>query len=216
MLASEIITMARDTMLGFDAGFLPTDAELLVRLSEEQRKLLEELLRLDNMAFVLPGDASGSVSVAVYAASYALPATLWRLREAEVTFSTGPSKTLKLVPSNWRHTVPQYTPSAYVKGSSFYPIDNGSTRIHGWSTASTVEFDFVTEPVNLTAASDTVASPDEAKGYLAHHLAHFMAVRGKVAEATLREVKELRDREKQRLMGLAKSVPGAEQFGPGS
>lgn len=215
MLASEILTYARDTMLGFNTGFLPQDTELLVRLSQEQRKLLEELVHIDNMALDLPGDTSDTVDVSVYAASYALDVTLWRVRQAEVTYSAGPPKTLRIVPSSWRHTIPQFTPSAYIKGGSFYPLDNGSSRIHGWNLASTVVWDFITEPTDLTAGSDTVATPDEALGYLGHFLAHYMAVRGKVAEQTLREIKASRDQEKLRLIGLAKAQPAADQYHTG-
>jgi len=214
--AADVLDLARDTMLGFGLGFLPEDTELLRRLFREERSLIEELLRLDNMALVMPGDATATVDVSSYVVSYAKPATLWRVRQAALDYTTGPSRTIKTVPANWRHTIPAFQPSMYFAGANFFPIDNGTTRIYGWTAADDVVFDFVTEPVALTAGTDTLNAPDEAVPYLGNYLAHFMAVRGKVAQLTLNEIKAHSEREKARLLALAKSQPGADQYPPGS
>lgn len=213
---AEVLDYARDTMLGFDEGFLPEDTEILRRLFREEKSLIEELLRLDNMALELPGDATGTVAVVGYAASYAKPATLWRVRQATLTYTAGDPRTIRIVPANWRHTIPATQPSMYFKDANFWPIDDGSTRIYGWALADDVEFDFVTEPTSHANDSSTLNAPDEAIPFLAMYLAHFMATRGKVADLTLREIKDLRDREKARLLALVKSQPGADPYPPGS
>lgn len=210
MKASEPIGLARDTMLGFDYSFLPQETELLRRLAQEQRKLLEELILLENMALELPGDKQFSVDISTYVASYSVPSDLWRVRQTTVEFSTGPDMAVRRVPSSWRNRVPQYQPAMYLQGSSFFPIDNGSTRTYGWSGAAAVVWDYITEPTDPAAATDLMEVPDEALEYLGAFLAHYMGVRGKVAELTLRELKGHREAAKARLLQLATALPGAQ------
>jgi len=216
MLASVPINLARDTMLGFDTRFLPDDTELIRRLNEEERRLIDELIRFDRMEMVFPGDANAAVSVAVWAASYTYPAAAWRIRQVRVNYVAGQPLVARIIPSNNRHNVPVHHPSLYIQGADFYPIDGGTsllTRIYGWGDASEVEFDYVTEPTALTAGTSTLNSPDEASTYLAMKLAHYMATRAKVADATMREIKEQLKDERTRLFQRWDTGLAADQVG---
>lgn len=210
--AVEVIQLARDTMLGFDAAFLPSETELLRKLLREERTLLEEFVLLDNMAFELPTDTETTVDVSVFAVSYAKPATLWRLRQATLVYSAGKSRTIRTVPANWRHSTPQQFPSMYFKGADFFPLDNGAVRRYGWDLAQDVVLDYITEPIAFATEEQELTAPDEAATYLGHVLAYFMAVRAKVASQSLTEIKEMKDTEHQRLLLLAGAQPGAESY----
>lgn len=202
--ASEVLDLARDGMLGFDDAFLE-DAVLLRRLTQRQKVLIDRLIRLDRMGEALPGDANANVSVAVYAASYVIPAAAWRVRQTRVNYSSGTSQQAFIVPANWRHNVPEETPAMYFQGANFFPLDGATsvgTRIYGWLDAANVEFDYVTEPADLSADTDTIAAPDEAIPFLAADLKVLMGTRGKVAVTTLNEFKGDRDAEERKLFQL--------------
>ncbi len=210
--AVEVIQLARDTMLGFDPAFLPTETELLRKLLREERSVLEELVLIDNMAFELPTDTQTTVGVSTFAVSYAKPATLWRLRQATLVYSAGRSRTIRTVPANWRHSTPQQFPSMYFQGVNFFPLDFGAARRYGWALAQDVILDYITEPIVFATEDQNITAPDEAATYLGFVLAHYMAVRAKVASQSLGEIKEMKDTEHQRLLLLAGAQPGAESY----
>lgn len=214
-LASAVLDRARDTMRGFDTRFLPGSTELLRRLTDEERTLLHELVAVDNLSLSLPDDSSDTVDVSTYAVSYALPAGAWRTRAFSLAYTNGQDNPVRRVSPQHRLMVPQFTPSLYILGSDLYPIDGGSARLYGWSGAQTLTVHFITEPPELTAATDTLNAPDEAIPYLSFTLAHFMAVRAKSAEAILREIKEKRQEHHSRLMAQAAGVPGPDTYEAG-
>jgi len=209
---SDVDEYARETMRGFDYRFLPLDDELMRRLWREERSLLSELVRIDNMALALPGDSQAAVDVSVYAASYDLPATLWRVRQATLSYSAGDSRPVRMVSANWRNGIPREHPSMYFQGSKLYPLDGGATRRYGWSLAASLDLEFIAEPRQLTSLDATLNAPDEAIPYLAMFLAHYMAVRGKVAQQTLAEIKALLSTARSRLFEEAGGLPGADPY----
>lgn len=215
--AADVLDFARETMRGFDTRFLPGDGELLRRLLRLEERTIEKLVRLDNMTLELPGDAQDTVDVSTYAASYDLDATFWRNRQATAQFSSGPDLPVRVVPPNHRGFVPETTPAAYIIGSKFYLMDGGAAaRVWGWSGVQSVVWDFVTAPAAHASDASTLNAPDEAVEYLAHELAVFMATRGKVAEATLREIKERRGEAWDDLVANAKGQPGADTYAEGT
>lgn len=207
-LVSEVIDLARDRMLGFDTGFLPDNTEILRRITSREKVLVDRLIRIDRMGKSLPGDLNATVSVAVFASSYdysGVAPAIWRIRQTRVNYSSGTPQEAKIVTSNWRHNFPPIHPSLYIQGTFFFPLDGATslvTRIYGWLDAASIEVDYVSEPVALTAAADTLAAPDEAVPFLAADLAVWLGTRGKVAVTTLNQFKEDRREEEEKLFFL--------------
>lgn len=211
--AGDVTQLARDTMRGFDTRFLRTDQELWRRLLRLEKRTIRKLVRLDNMALSLPGDAQATIGLTPYQASYDLPLDFWAHRQMTAVYATGPDLPVRVVPSNHRGMVPATTPSLYLVGLGVFPMDGGAIpRRFGWAGASQLVVDYVTEPTLHTSSSSQLHAPDEAVEYLAHELALYMATRAKSAEAVLEEIRGRRAEVWEDLVAEAKSLPGADSF----
>ena len=216
MIVQDVIDRARGVLIGFDTKFI-LDAELLRELSDEQENVIDRTVEGPNQGLPLPGDASDSVTLTPFAASYALPVTAWRLRAVELVRSAGDPSDVQLVAPSQRKGVPPTFPSAYVIGTNIFPIDGVfdgllASRTYGWESAATAAVDFVTKPVDLTSLAQTMDAPDEARSYLAHWAAVFMATRGHVSQAEVGQITARRDIEFLKYSATVNGFPGRRQF----
>ena len=217
MTVQEIIDRARDELIGYDIDFA-LDPILFRAFNDEQRQLLEELVRV-NSGLVFPGDTNQTVSVAVYAASYALDATFWRLRRWKLVDATADTRdrTIQLVSPQLRADIPSTHPSAYIVGTSVFPIDGVfdgllTSRIYGWEDAASIDYDFIVEPTDVTALAGVIALPDEVRPYMAAWLAAKLALRGNVSQQGVQLLVQRRDTLKGRLAQLASGYPGHHAY----
>jgi hypothetical protein len=217
MTVQEIIDRARDELIGYDIDFA-LDPILFRAFNDEQRQLLEELVRVDS-GLVFPGDTNQTVSVVGWAASYALHATFWRLRGMKLVDATADTRerTIQLVSPQLRHDIPSTQPSAYIVGTDIFPIDGvfdaaAGSRIYGWEDAATIDYDFITEPTDVTALTDVIALPDEARPFMAAWLAEKLAVRGNVSQQGVQLLVQRRDALKGRLFQLLSGYPGHHAY----
>lgn len=84
---------------------------------------------------------------------------------------------LTIVP--WKNRLrPGQGPAAYVLAGTIYFVGVKED----WEAVSTVDLVYVPEPTVLDDEADTVPLPDSSMDACVQHLAHFMAVRGPVAD----------------------------------
>lgn len=190
MTADDVLELARRHLHEFGDDEFVTDEELWEELGGMDRRLVEQIARA-NARYPIPElDGRDSASVAAVLGPWSTPADFWRMRYAEVEYTSGRRARIQLLPLELSTVMPAVTPAMVVDNGELIPIDglyssqagDPDDRKWGWAGASEVHMNYLAEPTAPSSGASDLACPDDAKLALSYQLAAFLAPKAKLEE----------------------------------
>jgi hypothetical protein len=184
MKASELIHEARDYHDGFHPHAVP-DVMLLRRLAATERRVVQEVTKLDSAALALPIviDQETILESLDAGEGIEIPALI-ALTDVKVRAegSTALTSVTLVSPSDRRS--PRYWPSAWVAGRRLFLIDRRDFGgdVHGWETATELVVLAAVVPPALEDDDSELTLPVSARSALVLDLVRFMAGRVTAAQ----------------------------------
>lgn len=222
--ADQVVQRARAVLIEFDIDLIE-DERLWTELGDEDLRLLEEIVYLNNPSFPLPGDSSTTINKTggnFNAAGYSLPAgptppVFWRPRAFAVVKTGGKRVEGQFVPAAYRYQVPDFQPSAYILADKIRPVDGQAALEadlkYGWLNSTDIELSYVTKPGGVVDAESALGCPDECLPYLGYWLAWFQATRAKPGTEIVGQIAEKLTFQKQRLTQTVRRYGGPNLLG---
>jgi hypothetical protein len=189
---AELLDEARDFHPSFTRQNHP-DPVVMRALSRYVRRMAAKITEIDETALAEPVEVDAATLLAAITGrtGIALDPHLMVLQPIHaVRELDGIRVPVDLVDLATRNQVRVPYPAASLAGGKLYPLNlmdvAGDTYdAHGWEEYTGLELMMVPLPVAFTGPTDTVTLPDACMDAIVHHLALFMAGRGKGALAEL-------------------------------
>jgi hypothetical protein len=213
MIVGDVIDLARDHGIDYDIRFAEDD-DLFREITQIERRLIEQLVRVSPWQYPLLGDTLGTISVATWVPNGYLLPVFWRFRSALLFEQDNPfGLPVQLVDGTWAGSIPQVHPSAYLLNNRLVPLDGVTSSVapvrrFGWAGAHEMVIRTVQEPTPKTARDQVVALLDDALDVMAYALVNFMAKRGRTPDAVVAQIRQDYKEAQQEFFSQAQSYPG--------